>query len=170
MSININDNVDLELDDFLSFFKRLYKFIKDELQKNKPKEELTFEELVDLYSNDKNFLSQLDYIKSLLDDIDELLENINFAYYEYYNFLSIKDMINYIIDDVGKYIRYSPFILSLLNAFNNLMDSLNDSDYGNIYEEFDIFLDKQEDVFYAEIFEGTPEYDDLIVKVTNILW
>ena len=79
MSGYVNNNADLNTDDFLSLFKRLYYLIKDKFCQY-TKEELSFEELVVMYSNDKNFLANLNYIKSLLEDINEIMEDINFTY------------------------------------------------------------------------------------------
>ena len=169
MSGYINSTNNLNESDLLSLFKKLYHLIKDKIYP-KPTEELTLEELVEIYSNDKNFLNRLDHIKSLLDDIDELMEYIDFRYDEYYNFSSIKNMVTYIASDVEKYLKYSPFIITLLTDFNNLLDRQNDPDYNDIYKKFDIKLYKQEDIFYTEIFEYTHEHNDLIDKVTNILW
>lgn len=169
MSGYINANVNVNADDFLSLFRKLYNFIKDKFHKKEPDEELSFEELVEMYSKDNDFLNKLDYIKTSLEEIDELMEDVNFTYDEYYNFLSIKDMITYIASDVGKFIKHSQFIITLLTAFNGLMDSQDDSDYGTIYQKFDKWLYQKEDIFYTEIFESSHEYDDLIDKVTNIL-
>lgn len=162
-------NANLSMDDFLTLFKKLYYFIKDKLDRTGYDKELSFDELVEIYSKDKHFLNQLDYIKTLLAEIDELMEDITFPHDEYINFLSIKDMIIYIADDVARFLKYSHFIITLLAAFNELMDSQKESDYDGIYEKFDIFLDNQEDIFYTEIFESSHEYDDLIDRVTNIL-
>lgn len=170
MSGYINVNSDVNVENFLSLFRKLYNFIKEKFHKNEPSEELSFDELVEMYSNDKDFLSKLEYIKISLAEIDELMEDVNFAYDEYCNFLSIKDMIVYIVNDVAKFLKHSQFIITLLTAFNCLMDRQYDSDYENIYQKFDKWLYGQEDIFYLEIFDGTHEYDDLIVKVTNILW
>ena len=170
MSGYINANSNLNADNFLSLFRKLYNFIKEKFHKNEQSEELSFEEIVEIYSNDKCFLSNLEYIKNSLAEIDELMEDVNFAYDEYYNFLSIKDMITYIVSDVAKFLKYSQFVITLLTAFNGLMDRRDDLDYESIYQDFDKWLYKKEDIFYLEIFEGTHEYDDLIVKVTNILW
>ena len=92
MSGYINSTNNLNEADFLSLFKKLYHLIKDKIYP-KPNEELTLEELVEIYSNDKNFLNRLEYIKTLLDDIDESMEDIDFRYDEYYNFSSIKNMV-----------------------------------------------------------------------------
>ena len=170
MSGYINANVNVNADDFLSLFKKLYNFIKDKFHKKEPYEELSFEELVDMYSKDNDFLNKLDYIKTSLEEIDELMEDVNFTYDEYYNFLSIKDMITYIASDVGKFLKHSHFIITLLTAFNGLMDSQDESDYEAVYQKFDKWLYKEEDIFYTEIFESSHEYDELIDKVTNILW
>ena len=124
---------------------------------------------MEIYSNDKNFLNRIECIKSLLDDTADLMRNLNFPHDEYYNFMSINNMITYIVSDVKRYIKHSLFVLSLLNDFNNLIDNINNKEYDIIYEEFDIKLDNHEDYFYTEIFDGTHDYDELTVKVTNIL-
>ena len=77
MSGYINSTNNLNEADFLSLFKKLYNFIKDKIYP-KPNEELTLEELVEICSKDKNFLNKLKYIKTLLDDIDELMKDIDF--------------------------------------------------------------------------------------------
>ena len=53
MSWYINSANNLNESDFLSLFKKLY-LIKEKISP-KPTEELTLEELVEIYSNDKNF-------------------------------------------------------------------------------------------------------------------
>ena len=139
MSGYVNNSINLNGNEFSSLFKRLYHFIKDKFQKET--DELTFEELVETYSNDKNFLDYLDCIKTSLNNIAEIMRNLKFQHDEYYNFMSITNMITYIISDVGKYIKYSSFILTILNDFNNLIDSQNNSNYNIIYEKFDIKLE-----------------------------
>lgn len=170
MSGYIHANVDVNTDDFLSLFRNLYNFINNKFHKKEHDEELSFEELVEMYSKGNDFLNKLDYIKISLEEIDEVMEDVNFAYDEYYNFLSIKDMITYIVGDVAKFLKHSHFIITLLIAFNNLMDSQDELDYENIYQKFDKWLYKKEDIFYTEIFKSSHEYDELIDKVTNILW
>lgn len=169
MSGYINANSNVNIDACLNLFKRLYYYVKDKFSKKEDNEELSFEELVEIYSKDEEFLNYVDYINSSLDNIAESMEEINFAHYEYDNFMSIKKMITYIINDIPRYLKYSSFILPLLTAYNNLLESQNSPNYEDIYEEFDIFLYEQEDIFYTEIFESTHKYDDLIDKVTNIL-
>ena len=165
--INANAKINMDADDFLALFKSLYCFIKEKLHKKEHDEEMSFDELVELYSHDEEFLNELEYIKTSLNDIDELMEEIQFTYDEYYNFLSIKDMISYIADDVSLFLKYSQFILTLMSSFANLLDRFNDSDYENIYKKFDVFLYDAEDIFYTEIFEYCNEYDDLIDKITK---
>lgn len=169
MSGFINANANVNAGDFLSLFKKLYYFLENKLIKIESREELSFDELVDIYSNDKVFLSGLEYVKTSLNDIALSMRNLTFVYDEYYNFMSIKNMIDYIVDDAGRYIKNSSFVLTVFSDFNNLMENRNNSDYDALYEKFDIILDEQEDYFYTEIFDGTDEYDKLIVKVTNIL-
>ena len=77
MSEYINSTNNPNEEDFLIPFKKLYHFIKDKIYP-KPTEELTLEELIEICSKDKNFLNKLKYIKTLLDDIDELMKDIDF--------------------------------------------------------------------------------------------
>ena len=51
MSGYINSTYNLNETDFLSLFKKLYYLIKDKVCP-KPNDELTFDELVEIYSND----------------------------------------------------------------------------------------------------------------------
>ena len=66
MSGYINANSNLNADNFLSLFKKIYYFIKDIFTKNQNPKELSFDELVDVYSNDKEFLNYLKFIKNLV--------------------------------------------------------------------------------------------------------
>ena len=170
MSGYINTNCDVNAENFLSLFRKLYNFIKDKIYKKVPDDELSFEKLVEMYSYDNTFLNKLEYIKTSLEEIEELMEDVNFTYDEYYNFLSIKDMVTYIACDVGRFLKHSHFIITLLRAFNNLMESQDNIDYETIYQKFDKCLYKKEDIFYTTIFKSNHEYDELIDKVTNILW
>ena len=169
MSGYINVNSDVNIENFLSLFRKLYDFIKNKFGNTESDNRMSFEELVEIYSNDNDFLNKLEYIKTSLYDIAVLMRHLTFCHGEYYNFMSIKNMIDYIVDDVGRYIKWSSFVVTLLTDFNNLIENQNASDYTIIYEKFDICLDEHEDYFYTEIFDETHEYDELVIKVTNIL-
>ena len=120
--------------------------------------------------NDKEFLEYLNFVKSSLNEIYTVMEQINFEYDEFYNFASIKRMITYIIDRPEKYFHYSSFILVLLKNFNELIiKNRQKENYKEAYEKFDNLLYEQEDYFYIEIFDPNPKYNDAIDKVTNVL-
>ena len=163
-TINGNNNV---IDDFLDIFKKFYHSVKDKFIKN---DEMSLDEFINKYSEDKEFLNGLESIKSSLNEISEMMEQINFEFDEDYNFASIKRMITYIIDNLEKYFHYSSFIVLLLKNFNDLIVKVRQlDDYKEEYEKFDTFLYEQEDFFYTEIFDSDSKYDNAIGEVTNIL-
>ena len=163
-TVNENNNI---VDDFLDIFKKFYKHVKNRFAKN---DEMTLEDFINKYYEDKEFLDYLNFVKFSLNEISNVMEQINFEYDEYYNFASIKRMITYIIDNPEKYFHYSPFIVVLLRNFNDLLVKEKQlEDYKEEYEKFDIFLYEQEDYFYTEIFDYDSRYYDAVDKVTNIL-
>ena len=163
-TVNGNNNV---IDDFLDIFKKFYNSVKDKFTRN---DEMPLDEFINKYSKDKKFLNDLESIKSSLNEISEMMEQINFEYDEEYNFASIKRMITYIIDNLEKYFYYSSFIVLLLKNFNDLIVKERQlDDYKEEYEKFDTFLYEQEDFFYTEIFDSDSKYDNAIDEVTNIL-
>lgn len=191
MSNYINFNFNIGINEFMCSFKEFFKRIKDILsQKVFKKENQSIDELVDLYSQDEEFLNNLNSLKTLLDGIKGLLKEVSFIRDEYISFLSIRNMISYILDDLYKFFRYYDFIRSLISSFRNLIVKeieiyqkfdINDYDktevlvnsflsyYEKVYDEFDDFMDQQENYFYTEIFDYSDKYDDLIVDVTKAL-
>ena len=164
VTVNGNNNV---IDDFLDIFKKFYQSVKNRLTKN---DEMSFEEFINIYSEDKEFLDYLDFVKFSLNEISNVMEQINFEYDEYYNFASIKRMITYIVDNPEKYFYHSSFIVLLLKSFNDLIIKERQLDsYKEEYEKFDMFLYEKENYFYTEIFDGDSKYDDAIDEVTNVL-
>ena len=166
---NMNEVI-IDINKIVSDLKELLDKIINKLSLNNLKYE-SIDELVELYSNDKDFCRDLETMKSNFTEIALLLESSDFFSEEYFDFLSIKNMCNYIINDIKLYILHSSFISSLLLNFFKLIRSKIDDDsfYCDIYRTFEKFLDKQERIFYLNIFEGTQEYDDLVDEVTNIL-
>lgn len=162
----VNGNTNF-IDDFLDIFKEFYNSVKDKFTRN---DEMPLDEFINKYSENEKFLNDLESIKSSLNEISEMMEQINFDYDEYYNFASIKRMITYIVDNLEKYFYYSSFIVLLLENFNDLIakERLFD-DYKEEYEKFDTFLYEKEDYFYTEIFDSDSKYDNAIDEVTNIL-
>ena len=164
--VTVNGNTNF-IDDFLDIFKEFYNSVKDKFIRN---DEMPLDEFINKYSDDKKFLNDLESIKSSLNEISEMMEQINFDYDEYYNFASIKRMITYIVDDLEKYFHYSSFIVLLLENFKDLIVKERQlDDYKEEYEKFDTFLYEQEDFFYTEIFDSDSKYNDAIDEVTNIL-
>lgn len=137
-TVNVNNNV---IDDFLDIFKKFYNSVKSKLTKN---DEMTLDEFLSKYSDDKEFLNYLDSVKLSLNEISDLMEQMEFKYDEYYNFISIKKMIIYIVNNLEKYFYYSSFILILLKNFNDLMIKEKQLEsYKEEYEKFDSFYMKK---------------------------
>ena len=97
VTVNGNNNV---IDDLSDIFKEFYNSVKNGFAKN---DEMSLEEFIKIYSEDKEFLDYLDFVKFSLNEISNVMEQINFEYDEYYNYASIKRMITYIIDNPEKY-------------------------------------------------------------------
>ena len=91
--VTVNGNTNF-IDDFLDIFKEFYNSVKDKFTRN---DEMPLDEFINKYSEDKKFLNDLESIKSSLNEISEMMEQINFEYDEEYNFASIKRMITYLL-------------------------------------------------------------------------
>lgn len=129
-------------------------------------------ELVEFCSND-NISHDLNVIKNSMSEISDILESIESLSDEYYNFLAIRRMIEYIIDDSMLFHLHSGFIEMLFSDFSNLIHqklNVNSNRYPEYYGKFLSNLENHKDFFYANIFEFSHEYDDLIVDVTRVLW
>lgn len=160
----VNNNI---MDDFSDILKKFYNSLKD---KSAKLDEMSFEEFISRYSKDIEFLNYLKYVKSSLNEISDIMEQINFRHDEYYNFSSIKRMITYIVNDFEKYFHHHFFIMTLLRNFLDLIIKERQlEDYCEEYEKFDCLLYKQEDYFYTEIFDYESKYNHAIVKLTNVL-
>ncbi|WP_458403270.1 hypothetical protein [Methanobrevibacter sp.] len=83
----VNGNTNF-IDDFLDIFKEFYNSVKDKFVRN---DEMPLDEFINKYSEDNKFLNDLESIKSSLNEISEMMEQINFDYDEYYNFASKKN-------------------------------------------------------------------------------
>ena len=163
-TVNGNNNI---IYYFLEIFNKFYNSVKDKFTRN---DEMPLDEFINKYSEDKEFLDYLDFVKFSLNEISNVMEQINFEYDEYYNFASIKRMITYIVDNPEKYFYHSSFIVLLLKSFNDLIIKERQLDsYKEEYEKFDMFLYEKENYFYTEIFDGDSKYDDAIDEVTNVL-
>ena len=57
VGVNENNNI---FDDFLEIFKKFYNSVKDKFTKN---DEISFDEFINKYSKDKEFLDYLKFVK-----------------------------------------------------------------------------------------------------------
>lgn len=137
-----------------------------------PKFDISADDLVDAYSNDKIFLKELKIIDESMNEILNILKSINGMENEFYDFFSIRIMVIYFIDDVALFLLNISFISNLFDEFFKLIHKklLDKEKYNEDYSNFTIFLEKQKDYFYTEIYEYDGEYEDLIIEITNVLW
>ena len=171
MYYNVNNETVNNINDVADNLKKLLNKIIGKLSFNSLQIGSS-EELVELFANDEDFCNDLKSMKTFMEEISLILEPLDIFLYEFYDFLSIRVMCNYIIDNLELYLQHSSFINSLLSSFFNLIHSKINKDksqYTEVYDTFEKFLDEKEKIFYLEIYEGTHEYDDLIDEVTNML-
>lgn len=156
----------------LNNLNEIYRKIREIFSNVKPHDELPLNELVDLYSQDKTFLKDLEYIRKYLSEINNILVPIDELNKEYFCFFSIKLMIDYLINDFELFIVNLSFIENLLVNFFNLihLKSLNPQDYEKKYDEFFCYLEKQKEFFYTEIYDYDGKYQDVIIEINNLLW
>lgn len=176
MYVNVNKKL-IDINNIVNDLKEKVKRISDKFPSVKLKKQVTMDNLVIKYTNDKDFQKMLDNIKVLLDDICEKLELLESFKKEFHNFLSIQSMMAFIIEDAKRYISYFYFVKELTVSFCELITTkislIKDNDfekYDAIYRKFDENLFKQEEFFYLNICDYSGRYDKLIDEVTNILW
>ena len=148
----------------------IYQKIREIFSNFKPQSDVPIEKVIQIYSNDNDFLKEISVIEDSLSEIADILAQMGNKEFSY--FLSIRHMIGYILKDVKLFIIYMPFVDNLLINFFNFIHSklIGNNDYEGNDEIFVDFLEKQKDYFYDNIFECSGEYEDLIIEVTNILW
>lgn len=128
-------------------------------------------------SDNLSFHENIGIIKKYMDNISDDLEQVEFFEQEYYYFIDIRRMFNYISNDIKLYFENISFIKETLKSFKDLIlkkievESTKNIEinYAEEQEKFLEYLNKQKDIFYSRIYKKTRKYDELIVKVTNIL-
>lgn len=162
----LNDKTDFDN------LKDIYKKIHEIFSNVKSQDDISIEELVDLYSHDDAFLNDLSYIRDSLSEIAYMLASIESLENEFYNFLTIKRMIDYLLNDIKLFLIHLRFIEKLLFNFFNLIHQklLKNDEYENEYVSFLTFLNNQKDFFYTKVYIYSGEFEDTIIEINNILW
>lgn len=175
MYVGMNDRNIIDLNTIVNDLKSLLDSIYDNFSSIRLIKETSLDDLVTIYSNDKEFLNKLNLIIKLSDDIAETLEGLNLFQEEFYYYLSIRNMINYILRNIKYYILYSSFVHDLSVLFCNLINikishlrnsTLNH--YTNEFELFKKFYYEKKEFFYSNIYICSHEYDELVGEVTRI--
>lgn len=177
MYVHIEYQQIIDVGSIVKNLKELLDSVIDRFSNIQFKKENSIDNIVEKYSNNKEFLDKLDIIVSLTDELVDKLELLNDFQEEYLACLSLQNMIKYVVGDIRKYILFSSFIGDLISSFYNLITIKIDlvkkgriTDYDKFLSEYNVTLYKQEEFFYLNIYENTHEYDDLINEVTNVLW
>lgn len=128
--------------------------------------EVCKDELGEIFSQNKEDISFTLYC------IGQILYEIDFySKREWLDFRIIEDMLEYMLDsnfDSDSMV----FGINLLYQYLDVICSksyINEENYNLLYKKFLDNLRKKEEFFYTNIYIPTYEYDDVIVKITNIL-
>lgn len=128
-------------------------------------------------TDDFSFQKNITVIKKYMDDLANDFEQIELFDQEFYYFMDIRRMFDYISNDINLYYENITFIKETFKCFKDLIfkkievetTKNTEINYNQEHDEFVEFLNKQKDIFYRNIYKKTSQYDELIVKVTNIL-
>lgn len=163
------DEKEINLDNLNEIYRR----IREIFSNVKPHNELPINELVQLYSSDKDFLNDMNYIGESLSEIAKILVSIDILENEFILFLSIKRMIDYLLNDVELFIDYLFFIDELLmNFFNLIHHKIHNSydDYKKEYDLFVIYLNDKKEFFYTKIYQYSGKFEKTVIEINNLLW
>ncbi len=170
----------------------MYNYVNDNFLGNLPEEMIDV--LLELYNTIKDkfkfinkntnvvnideSLENVDLIMDSLNKLADMLEMNSLFEEEYYLSLSIINDIEYIALDKKdlsqqNLIFIANIVINFCNLIRDKQDLLlsnNHIDYKKEYNEFIIFYNNQKEYFYNNIAQKNEDYDELIDKVTNILW
>lgn len=163
------DEKEINLDNLNEIYRKICEIFSNV----KPHMELSINELVQLYSSDKDFLNDMNYIGESLSEIAKILVSIDILENEFILFLSIKRMIDYLLNDVELFIDYLFFIDDLLmNFFNLIHHKIHNSydDYKKEYDLFVIYLNDKKEFFYTKIYQYSGKFEKTVIEINNLLW
>ena len=163
------DEKEINLDNLNEIYRKICEIFSNV----KPHNELPINELVQLYSSDKDFLNDMNYIGESLSEIAKILVSIDILENEFILFLSIKRMIDYLLNDVELFIDYLFFIDDLLmNFFNLIHHKIHNSydDYKKEYDLFVIYLNDKKELVDTKIYQYSGKFEKTVIEINNLLW
>ena len=120
------------------------------------------EKIIDINDFKQDLKTHLNNIYSFID----ILYQIKFFNDEFHKGRSIKNMANYLLEDNQTFIKYSKFLLDLIDAFIVLckykainISKFTDFKIRNEYHKLSVNFRKYEDYFYTHIYKPSERYD-----------
>ena len=106
-----------------------------------------------------------------LNNLADILEANPIFEDEYYLALAIINDIEYIVLDNPQLLKENlNYIKNITINFCQLICNKQNEDYKKEYKEFRCFFNKQQEQFYNNVPEIEEDYEELIDKITNVLW
>ena len=116
----------------------IFEKIRDIFTNVKLQDNLSIEQLIQIYSNDQKFIKDLNFIKESFSDIEYILSPIDDLEEEFGYFLTVKRMISYLLRDIKFFIGNISFMGNLLINYFHLIHQklIKNDDYDNECESF----------------------------------
>ena len=116
-------------------------------------------------------------IQNELINIANILKPLEIFRVEYMEFLKIKTMLSYILENInGIDFDHTKLIFESIYNFNDLikfkirlMDDGSLDEYYVELKKFISYLKDLESFFYLDVYEGTGEFDDVIIEMSEVL-
>ena len=106
-----------------------------------------------------------------LNNLADILEANPLFEDEYYLALILINDIEYIVLDNPQLLKENlNYIKNITINFCQLIYNKQSIDYKKEYKEFTYFFNKQQEQFYNTLPEIEEDYEELIDKITNVLW
>lgn len=106
-----------------------------------------------------------------LNNLADILEANPIFEDEYYLALIIINDIEYIVLDNPQLLKENlNYIKNITINFCQLICNKQSVDYKKEYKEFTCFFNKQQEQFYNNLPKIEEDYEELIDKITNVLW
>ena len=163
---NLNNNSTILLDSCVDLTKDYYE--------NTQKNPITFNsKKIDIDDFKQDLKTHLDNIYSFLD----ILYQIKFFNDEFHKGRSIKNIADYILKDNQSIIKYSKFLLELIDAFIVLckykainISKFTDFKIRNEYQNLSVNFRKYEEYFYTHIYQPSESYnEEFLDDMSNLL-
>lgn len=163
----LNDNSTILLDSCVDLTKNYSR----NAQKNPIN--FNFNKITDINDFKQKLKIHLDNVYSYID----ILYQIKFFNEEFHKGCSIKNIANYLLEDNQSFLKYSQFLLDLIEAFILLckykamnISKFTDLKIRNEYQNLSVNFRKYEEYFYTHIYQPSESYDEeFLDEMSNLL-